>query len=888
MRMRYGAGWLVLLAVVGSSGCNRGGRPAAVVEDPNSHLRDETDVAVGNWLNLPRQDLYQRFDDWKSTASKLLDHARADRQAALLLPKLRPTVTLPVFQNAVFSPRAGLTLPSYADDGKKDPVLALHLARFGDADGALLLTDPGDAALRGQIEALRAERNYPVEWTRLVAMVQSVSELRLANGDTKAAETLIQVHKQLRNVLDSKAATGPLGSWLLSGGHRSLEAAGVAWDDLRKSGYAADVAAALGDWGNVPAPVASLAPGAAREAVERVFPPVGNAHAVTALGGAAERAFDLLALPLPADEVEGLTAFLDGKDQLAEIAVLYRPRAGQTYPELASLAQRLAAFGIAGQDAPSVEGTFRQIFPVGGMNFDLMLVPRGSTIGGLARVSGPQPAVAFMAPDPRDFGAIHFDRSFEQNRVAVAPEQRAADTLSVTKATEVRRVAPPGPVRGRAVALPSPASLQLRRLEGYDLLAGLNLRWERGQNASALTRLALPLWAAYGAPRFEPAYDSIGGHLALVWEGEGMAYTLRLPHDADQPPDFKAEDRRGASGASEREKAAATFDRDQRAVRIAAGTPLQRLPRAFEEAMALQLGASRAEAEAALPGSQSLRKSPIDGGWSVIFLKPSAGSSAAAPQQLFVRFGPDERVAELRLRYRERAVPKGDNTPTLLARLSAAGGAPETLAAPWAGLWIGLAQQKPFPALFRWKDDTTVMTLERDGGGAEVTLLDRPANRSDGVELPPLRFTSRGVEGCSLGDSRPSVLQHWKIASPTTTADGGVVLPMPKSSPYEAVVAYFDNDKVVRVLAYHKVKSNLQANEVATALEEAWGRDLVHLGCLRRQDNPEGSLLAGFGWHDDVTRVRTFSRDSDQGPRVYTEWREWSPPSPAKGVVSAK
>src|SRR5262249_28759926 len=162
----------------------------------------------------------------------------------------------------------------------------------------------------------------------------------------------------------------------------------------------------------------------------------------------------------------------------------------------------------------------------------------------------------------------------------------------------------------------------------------------------------------------EPEFDGAGGHLALIWEDAGMRYTLRLPHDEEQPADFGAEDKRGASGAAEREKVAITFDRDQRAARLAAGKPLQRLPPYFDGASGVRVGRARADVESSLPASQSLRKLEIEGGWSVYFLTPPAGSGSATPLQFFVRFGPHDKVAEMRLRYLERFIPKGDKTPT--------------------------------------------------------------------------------------------------------------------------------------------------------------------------------------------------------------------------------
>jgi hypothetical protein len=890
MSMRKRAGWFLLLAVAVMSGCKRPAGPVGVVEDTKTHLPDETDVAVADWLNLSRPELEHRFDDWRATATRLLDVGRGDRQSIAFLPKLRPVLTLPVLQIAKFSPRVGMSLPPYLEPGKRDPVLALHLARLGDADGALLLTDPADAATRKEIEALRTGRNYPLEWTRLIAVAQFVAELRLASGDLASATTLIQIHQQLRIVLEPKAAAGPLGSVLLSGGRRALEAAQAAWDEKMKTGLSGDVKTALAAWGEVPAPQPALAPGSGRDAVERMLGPTGKNRAVTALGTAGARAFDLLELPVPGDEAEGIAAFLDDQGKVIEEVVLYRPRAGQTYPEPVNLAQRLVCYGATSEDEATAKGTLRQKYICGSLAYDVLLVARGSTIGGCVRVFDAKAAApaTFMPPDPRDFGAVNFDRTFDQDRIAVAPEQRSTETVTITKAAEVRRVTPPAAVAGKLLSLPLATSVQLHRLEKYDLLASLSLRWDRGENSSALMRLAVPLWTAYGAPRFEPTFDTDGGHLALVWEDATMRYTFRLPHDDDQSPEFVAADRRGSDDAPQREKLAATFDGDQRASRVAAGKPLQRLPRAFEEASAVKLGMPRSEVEGALPASQSLRKTEIEGGWSVFFLKPPASNGAANPQQLFVRFGPGDKVAELRLRYLERSLPKGDTTPTLLAQLSAASGAPEMAPAPWAGLWPDLPPQRPHPAMYRWKDDITVMTVQRDAGGAEVTLRDAPLDHPEGVELPPLRFVSRGVENCKLGDNKAAILQHWKITEPTTTSDGGVVLPMAKNSPYAYLVAYFDNDKVVRLLTFNRTKPNLQPGEVPTALQEWWGSDIDHLGSIRRQELSNASVLGGFGWHDDVTRVRTFALDRDQGPQLHTEWREWSAPSPAKGVASAK
>lgn len=886
MRMQRLTRWL-LLGIAALGGCNREGPPKSVVEDTVTHLPVSADVAAGDWLHLSRPELARRFEDWRVGTDKRRDLIRHDKQTVQLLPKLLPTLTLPVFHLAQFSARAGLTLPPYLADGARDSQLALHLARFGDADGALLLAPPGDAATRQQIEDLRTARNYLVEWTRLIAMIQFDAELRLASGEIEGAAVLVHLHEQLGAALDAKAAAGPLGAVLLSGGRRALEAATAAWRQAGKIGLADDVAAALATWGDVPALAPSLLPGASRAAVGKLLRGEGAGHAMMAFASNAARAFDLLTLPVPIDDFEGIAAFFDAKDQLAEMAVLYRSRAVQTYPDPGCLAQRCTDLGFAGQDVVETHGTLAQRYTGGGLTYDVTVVPRGAAIGGLVRVTDQKgtAAPAFPPPDPRDFAAVHFERTFEQNRIAIAPDLKTADAIVATRASDVRRVLPPGLALGIPVDLPPASAVQLERLSGHNLLNTLTLRWGRALNPVAQTRLLAPLWTAYGAAHIEADNDNNGGYLAFIWEDATTRYTLRLPHNDERAPEFVAEDKRGTQGLPQREKAAATFDRDQRAARLAAGKPLQRLARAFEEAPDVRLGTPRAKVAELLPGSKTLRKFEIADGWSVLFLKPAAGNAAYTSQQLFIRFGPTETVAELRMRYLERTLPKNDAMPSLLARLTIAAGQPDTLPAPWAGLWPDLPQQKPAATLHAWKDDLTAQTLQRDAGGAEVTLRDCSNEKGDGVDLPPLQFCSRGIEGCSIGDAREAVLQRWKVTEPTTTSDGGIVLPTPKASPYEAVVAYFENGKVHRLLAYHRQKADLRSEDVMPALQAAWGRDINQLGSVRRQDGPAGSSLGGLGWNDDKNRVRIFAMDNDQGPRLHTEWREW--PLPGGKAIAA-
>src|SRR5262249_14778717 len=133
----------------------------------------------------------------------------------------------------------------------------------------------------------------------------------------------------------------------------------------------------------------------------------------------------------------------------------------------------------------------------------------------------------------------------------------------------------------------------------------------------------------------------------------------------------------------------------------------------------------------------------------------------------------------------------------------------------------------------------------------------------------------RGVGGCTLGQDKAAVLKAWKAEQAQPTADGAIVLAPPASSLYDAVLVWFENDKVSRVLARHRAAVTARGSDFSAALQEVWSRDIDRLGWLRRQESAESSAGQGYGWNDDRTRVRTFVQDSDQGPRLLTEWREW-------------
>src|SRR5204862_7119782 len=101
-----------------------------------------------------------------------------------LLPKVRLPLVVPIWQNAKYSTRLAFSVPSYVSD-RKDAPLAFHLARYGDLTAAEKLAEPADIAALSHIQASAAERAYPLEWTRLTALLFHAAEIRLASGEAE-------------------------------------------------------------------------------------------------------------------------------------------------------------------------------------------------------------------------------------------------------------------------------------------------------------------------------------------------------------------------------------------------------------------------------------------------------------------------------------------------------------------------------------------------------------------------------------------------------------------------------------------------------------------------------------------------------------------------------
>lgn len=862
--------WRVALTMaLALSGCGGGTPEEAPPVDaapPPARLGDHTDVSLADLLHKPRAELATMADDLLSKTRVREKAHRQTQEVYLLLPELRLPLAVPVLREARFSTQAGVSLPPYLPPGTPDSALAVHLARYGDVEAARRLADPADADALRRIEAAACERNYPVEWVRLVALLQHTAESRVATGDIDGATDLVFLHRQLKDLLDAKAAKGPLGALLLPRGRHVLSLARAAWAASNQPALAEDVEHALAAWGDAPGTTVAVPLGSPRAEVARLLASTAQGRVLPAASSA--RALDVLGLPVPDEGVDGVFAFFDAADRLSEVLVVYHARVGEYYPRPGDLALLLHeqlgdGAGSADGDGAGSHGLQRQVYPLGDLVCDVSVVSRNDAVGGLVCVRA---AAGTPGPQglPRDLGAVHLDRSFEQDRLRLAPQVRA-DEIATDR---------PQALAGLRNLLPGLPLVEavLERTADHDLVGRLTLRY-RVEQAPPLPQIVLPLWSAWGPSQVAGVDDPQGGHLAFRWADARTAYTLRLPHKTSDRIELEAADRHAVPDLGARDAEVVAFDRAERRARFASGKPFARLPRGLG-VEAVRLGMKRSAVEPLLPAGKTVLSRPLPDGFVLTFTANPARGATSMVRQLFLRFGASGRLAEVRARYVDTspANEAARGMADLLASLKKRGGAPEAARASWPSVWPDLPARKPAPVCYRWADDATLLTYQADAGGAEVTLRDRPADEENGVALPPLEYLPRGPERCSLGDGREALLRRWQVTQPVT-AGGALVLTPDESSPYDAVLVWFDKDQVVRIVARHTTAGGTPT-ELAEALRGSWARDLRSFGWPRRQDVNDNGVLDGLGWHDDRTRVRTFWQETDQGPaRVFTEWK---------------
>ncbi len=743
MRMNWLHGGL-LLAAVGLTGC--GGSQAIVASDAPpeepARLGEKTDINLSEWLQKPRPELARLVAEWTDAVQKQRLHARENPLSVDLLPALQPPATMPVFREAAYSEKVGFSLPPYVKAGDKDGAVASHLARLGDREAALKLSDQANKELPHS-----AERNYPAEWTQLTALALQSAELTLAVGDPQGATDLIQMHKQLRALLDDKAAAGPLGAALLPRGRHALAEAAAAWkkSSVNKPGLADDAEAAVKAWGDAPPPALALAPGASEAAALSIFKQPASGQSIAAADpSAVQRALDLLELPVPDEGVQAVVAFFDADKRLTETSVFYRAGMVQTYPDPVNLAYSLIDHAVPAEDPAKGVGLTRRTYTAGGLKYEATLFSRGEALGGVVRITGPKTTTTTLPAEVRDFGVVHLDQTFEQNRSLFARDQ-----IGPVVERDLRKS--PNAVH-LPVVLPTPGHAALRRDKDQNLTSSFAVRWPQDETLTAVTKLVAPLAGAYGSPRIDGAADSEGDYLAFVWEDARTRLTLWLPYESNNPM-LTAENRPGAEASVQ---AAEAFDQARRQARLKADKPLRWLPRS-RELPEVQLGMTKKQVLDNLPRKASIIQQKLGGDLSLLFRDEPAPEATFFVRQMFLRFAPDGRPAEIRLRYQEGPGRLDEHHLSLLAALKKVGGEPESLTAPWTGLWADLPPREPKAALYRWADDVTLLTCQlrrRRRRGDAARLAGRRDGGAGGGRVAAVAFLRRG-RGWRLAGSKP-------------------------------------------------------------------------------------------------------------------------------------
>lgn len=866
-------GLAVLAFALPVAGCSSPSVPVDEASDKPlaARLGDSIDLSLADLLTKPRAHLAEMAEELV-TRIQIQDKGRREgRLPFTLIPSLRLPLVVPVLRQARYSAKDGFSVPPYLAEGSKDSDLALHLARYGDNEAAGRLVDPGDTEIRQHIQAARYEREYPVEWTRLVGLLLHSAQMRLAAGDVEGGTEVVVLHRQLRAVLDPQAAKGILGAELLARGRLTLARAAAAWRANKKEELASQADAALADWGAVPTFSMPLQAGAPRAHLTRVLRSVGEGRALPALCIA--RAFDLLGLPFPDEGADAVVACFDDAGCLADTVIAYRSGFSEYFPEPVQLALLLEEHSVPGEDGPSAVGIRNRSYRVGELTCAVSVVVHGAGAGAFVRFSSDK-ATKTTVSLPRDFDAASLDRTFEQNRVRLAPEQQpSVAALTVRTKASLAQLRNPVPALHLAQA-------ELRRETGHNLAASLELRYAADHDGLlALHKLALPFWAAFGLGQFQGVSDTNGGHLALIWEDARTRYTLRSPYDTIQPVELEVSDRQGPGQLAERERAALALDRQDREQRLKTGKPFIRLARHLEQ---IELGQSRSQVLKLLPSGQAVLKRDMPDGLVITYRGEPARTDSHVLRQMFIRFNNTGHVVELRTRYTDGPdAGEGRWMMELFRKIAKRAGAPLEGPSPWARVWTDLPVQKPTPVLYRWQDDITVLVYQRDATTVELALHDSSADPEAGSPLLPLEYLPRGPANVQLAESRDALLQRWKIKEPVTTEDGALVIRPAAGSAFDVILVWFDNGHAVRIVARHLPMGNSSANPArwAQALADAWGRELATLGWYGRQDFVANEILQGLGWHDDRTRVRMFWQEPETtGPaRVFTEWKELAP-----------
>src|SRR5262245_24641217 len=432
---------LLVFAVVFSfctffAGCGSGDAPPPQTPTKGTILPDHDEHNLTELLAKPRAELADLGNDAAVRVRNQVNNRREGQAGGPLADAVLP-LAVPVLREAKYSAGLGVSVPPYFAEASKDTPLAMHLARHGDVEAALKIADPADL---GRVRNMQASKAFPVEWTRLVGLLQHSAELALAADNLDGAKQLISMQRQLEKLLDDSAPAA-LRAALLPRGRRILEQARDAWRATGQTTRVQEADSVLTKWAK-PAGPAALPVGRPLAELAPAFATNADGHLLLAPNPA--RALDLLSVPLPDQGVQAVAAFGDTDKNLTEILILYQA-GGLDYRAPAQLAFLLEEHGAAADAGGPQAGPL----PSNGYRWAhaacaVTLVPSHARLGAFVRL-GHAAAAAKRPALTRDFGALHLDRSFEQNRVRLALQQRGQQ-LVVDNAAALKAVKDPVPL----------------------------------------------------------------------------------------------------------------------------------------------------------------------------------------------------------------------------------------------------------------------------------------------------------------------------------------------------------------------------------------------------------------------------------------------------------
>ncbi len=811
---------LSLLVFLPLIGCSKA--PEAPVRDEKAVLHDtiirshSEDLSLAKLLAKSRRDLAHEATDLETVLLRQ-DQLRQEGQIQLqLLPERRFPFLTPIFREAKYQETVGLSLPPYMEPGRKDSVVAVHLARFGDHEAALQLVEPGDDASLAVINSYRLERNIPLEWTRVVSLLQHQLQFRIACNHPESAKQLLALHCQLRQILPERARNGVLGQTLLPQGLAVLRQAARSWSGPAQheiDEFFKTIESGL--------PTPFTMPKNA-ENLQRVLG--GEKTATTVSAASVLRGFDLLCLEVPHQHADACVAFLGENQTPVEILVTYRPFLFD-YVKAEQFAQgleeRLTGTSGAG-DLP------QRTYASSGVEIDVTLTPRHKLLGGVVRYRS---GAALRPSLVRDFGSVRLDGSFEQNRRRFAWKQQGTSVSVVGDKNLVQ------PLTGR------PVSKAVLHADPRGLVEKLEIDY--GSNdAIGLGETARGLFAILGRPEWRWLTAGAQPRLDLVWRDDSTQYTLDAPF---LTPTLQL-DVRDVSDPATRVARVKAFDDAQRRERIARGEPLSLIGRKLDR---FTLGMSQEAFVAALPVSGQLVQRTIPEGVMAAWIGNSSVGADHLAREWFGRFQAN-RLVELRVRYADASGAKPGSA--VKARL-------ETYKSQ-------LGQPATAKTIHRWHDDLTLLTCRHDSAGVEVVLRDCPADQADGVPLPPLRYLPTGNDLLKLGDSQSELAK----LNPTPKEDHFVVLPKTKDK-FDAYLVWVEAGKVVKITARHKLAKSVRDEDRLGALGLAWSQN-PQLGFPRYLDGDAKRRAVSWSSSDDQTRYRLYLQEDERGTFLFSEWSE--------------